>query len=152
MRHGSNLQFVPAIEVEEPSFPRPDAETETLSQGALSRSQAMSDLDIRKLRRLIQMRATRTRFFPNELFSDPAWNMLISLALAEIEQRRVSISDLSAAADVPVTTALRWINSMTEMGIFIRSQDPFDQRRFYVSLSQSASMSMRGFISTDQVD
>jgi DNA-binding MarR family transcriptional regulator len=149
MRHVSDIKRVPATEVDVRTFNENISDAETLNHGINCRSQSVSETDVRKLRRIREMRARRTRFFSDDLFSDPAWDMLVFLALAELEQQRVSISGLSAAANVPVTTALRWINSMTERQHFVRSRDPFDQRRFYIRLSNAASASMRKFLSVE---
>ena len=49
------------------------------------------------------------------------------------------------AAAVPATTALRWIKSMTDAGLFVRRADPHDGRRVFVELSPGASAAMRGY-------
>src|SRR5687768_5273127 len=56
-----------------------------------------------KLRNLMAMSTRRSRHFPGELFADPAWDMLVALALAEEEQRKLSLSQLSAATSVPAS-------------------------------------------------
>lgn len=92
-------------------------------------------------------RRRRAQFFPADLFADPAWDILLDVFLAEVEQRRVSISSVCAAACVPPTTALRWIKTMTGQGLFTRSPDFNDGRRFYLQLSTLASRSMRNYFS-----
>jgi len=47
----------------------------------------------------------RARYFRDELFADPAWDMLLDLLQAEIAQLRVPVSSLCIAASVPATTA-----------------------------------------------
>jgi hypothetical protein len=42
----------------------------------------------------------RARFFQEELFADPAWDMLLDLLQAEIAQHRVPVSSLCIAAAV----------------------------------------------------
>lgn len=71
--------------------------------------------------------------------------MLLDLLQAEIAQLRVSISSLCLAAAVPATTALRWIKTMTEQGLFVRRADPYDRRRVYVELAPLASDAMRRY-------
>jgi DNA-binding MarR family transcriptional regulator len=100
----------------------------------------------RKLRSLMAMSARRSRHFPDELFTDPAWDMLVALALAGEEHRKLSISQLSAATGVPATTAHRWITSLTELGLVIQSQHPVDRNQVDTKLSQSASVSMRDIL------
>ena len=87
------------------------------------------------MRSVIRARRLRARFFAEELFADPAWDMLLDLLQAEIAQLRVPVSSLCIAAAVPATTALRWLKTMTEQGIFVRRADPHDGRRVFVELA-----------------
>jgi DNA-binding MarR family transcriptional regulator len=100
-------------------------------------------LDI--VRQAIRSRRLRARFFDEELFADPAWDMLLDLLQAEIAQHRVPVSSLCIAAAVPATTALRWIKTMTDAGMFKRRADPHDGRRVFVELSPNASDAMRRY-------
>ena len=97
------------------------------------------------IRAVIRARRLRARFFEEELFADPAWDMLLDLLQAEIAQLRVPVSSLCIAAAVPATTALRWLKTMTDKGIFVRRADPHDGRRVFVELSREASSAMRRY-------
>lgn len=102
-------------------------------------------LSVDVVRSVIRARRLRARFFTEELFADPAWDMLLDLTQAELAQHRVPVSSLCIAAAVPATTALRWIKSMTDAGLFVRRADPHDGRRVFVELSPGASAAMRGY-------
>jgi len=102
-------------------------------------------LEGEKVRAVIRARRLRARFFDEELFADPAWDMLLDLLQAEIAQHRVPVSSLCIAAAVPATTALRWIRTMTDAGLFRRRADPHDGRRIFVELSPAASTAMRQY-------
>lgn len=104
-----------------------------------------SKIAIETVRKVIQARRLRNQFFDGELFADPAWDMLLDLFHAEIAQRRVPVSSLCIAAAVPATTALRWIKTMTDVGLFRRRADPYDGRRVFVELSPEASKAMRRY-------
>ena len=97
------------------------------------------------VRAVIRARRLRSRFFEEDLFADPAWDMLLDLLQAEIAQLRVPVSSLCIAAAVPATTALRWLKTMTDKGIFVRRADPHDGRRVFVELSREASSAMRRY-------
>jgi hypothetical protein len=97
------------------------------------------------VRSVIRARRLRSRFFPDDLFADPAWDMLLDLLQAEIAQLRVPVSSLCIAAAVPATTALRWLKTMTDRGLFVRRADPHDGRRVFVELSPSTSLAMRRY-------
>ena len=102
-------------------------------------------LSVDVVRAVIRARRLRARFFAEELFADPAWDMLLDLLQAELAQHRVPVSSLCIAAAVPATTALRWIKSMTDAGLFLRRADPHDGRRVFVELSPGASEGMRRY-------
>ncbi len=102
-------------------------------------------VDADAVRAVIRARRLRSRFFSEELFADPAWDMLLDLLQAEIAQLRVPVSSLCIAAAVPATTALRWIKTMTEQGLFVRRADPHDGRRVFVELAPAASEAMRRY-------
>jgi DNA-binding MarR family transcriptional regulator len=97
------------------------------------------------VRDVIRARRLRARFFDEELFADPAWDMLLDLLQAEIAQHRVPVSSLCIAAAVPATTALRWIKTMTDNGLFNRRADPHDGRRVFIELAPATSLAMRRY-------
>ena len=103
------------------------------------------EIDSETVRAVIRARRLRSRFFSEELFADPAWDMLLDLLQAEIAQLRVPVSSLCIAAAVPATTALRWIKTMTEQGLFVRRADPHDGRRVFVELAPAASDALRRY-------
>lgn len=94
--------------------------------------------DARLIRRIIRQRQQRERFFNSDLFSDPVWDMLLDLAAATAEYRKVSVTSLCIASRVPPSTALRWIGLMTEQGLLLRIEDPLDRRRVFIALSEKA--------------
>lgn len=96
-------------------------------------------IDARLVRRVIRLRRDRERHFPAEIFADPAWDMLLDLAAARLEGQRVSVSSLCIASAVPTTTALRWIRSLSQAGIFERRTDENDARRTWIALSDGGS-------------
>jgi DNA-binding MarR family transcriptional regulator len=97
------------------------------------------------VRAVIRARRLRSRFFQEDLFADPAWDMLLDLLQAEISHLRVPVSSLCIAAAVPATTALRWLKTMVEQRIFIRRADPHDGRRVFGQLAPEASQALRSY-------
>lgn len=90
------------------------------------------------VRRMLRQRRMREQYFPADLFADPAWDMLLDLYAARLERQPVSVSSLCIAAAVPATTALRWIKTMTDAGLFLREADPHDGRRIFIALAEGA--------------
>lgn len=98
------------------------------------------------VRAIIRARRLRDQYFPSEMFADPGFDMLLDLYAARLEGSRVAVSSLCIAAAVPATTALRWIRALTDQGMFVRSADPHDGRRVYISLSDEAAQSMARYL------
>ncbi|MEO6224901.1 MAG: MarR family winged helix-turn-helix transcriptional regulator [Sphingomicrobium sp.] len=97
------------------------------------------------IRNVIRARRLRSRYFSEELFADPAWDMLLDLLQAEISHLRVPVSSLCIAAAVPATTALRWLKTLVSQGLFLRRADPHDGRRVFVELAPDTSQALRRY-------
>ena len=89
-----------------------------------------------RLRTIIAERRLRERHFPG--LGEPAWNMLIDLALSGIEGRQVSVTSACIASFAPASTALRHIDVMEALGLIERQRDPNDGRRYWLTLSDGA--------------
>ena len=125
-------------------------EDEAGPERARALAEEESFFDAAQIRAIIRARRLRDQFFRGELFADPAWDMLLDLMAARIEQSRVAVSSLCIAAAVPATTALRWIKALTDRGIFLRSADPQDGRRVFIELSDEAARSMAAYLHAAQ--
>ena len=111
---------------------------------AAARSDA-PEVSAETVRSVIRARRLRARYFSEELFADPAWDMLLDLLQAEIAHLRVPVSSLCIAAAVPATTALRWLKTMVSNGLFVRRADPHDGRRVFVELAPETSLALRRY-------
>ena len=103
------------------------------------------DVSVETVRAVIRARRLRGRYFPDDMFADPAWDMLLDLLQAEISHLRVPVSSLCIAAAVPATTALRWLKTLVQEGLFVRRADPHDGRRVFVELAPDASTALRRY-------
>jgi Winged helix DNA-binding domain len=103
-------------------------------------------IDAAFVRSIIRARRMRDQYFRGGLFADPAWDMLLDLMAARLEENRVAVSSLCIAAAVPATTALRWIKALTDRGLFARSADPQDGRRVYIELSDDAARALTAYL------
>ena len=91
------------------------------------------------------MKLKRTHF-PEPLFSDPCWDMLLDLGMSHIQQRSISVSSLCIAAGIPQTTALRRIADLENIGLVTRAKDPNDGRRIYIALTDLGLERLYGFV------
>jgi len=94
---------------------------------------------------ILRARTMRAKFFNADLFADPAWDMLLDLYRAHLDQYRVSVTSLCTASGVPTSTALRWLRALEEGGLITRRQDPLDGRRTFVALTSAGVESMDSY-------
>lgn len=110
-------------------------------QGERGRS---SSLDMAQT--LIDQRRMRRRLLPDDLFHEPAWDMLLALYLAWHANKVMNVKTLVSAADAPVTTSQRWIDHLAKLGLVTRVVDPTDRRRIEVTLSQTGLEAIDGYL------
>jgi hypothetical protein len=132
------------------SEPVPPPPPNFRTQAHESGSRGAAVIDASGVRTMIRARRLREQYFNADLFADPAWDMLLDLTAARLEQRRVAVSSLCIAASVPPTTALRWIKVLTEQGVFVRISDPNDGRRVFIELSDEAAQEMLSYLAAVQ--
>lgn len=81
-------------------------------------------------------RRIRGRFFPDDLFAEPAWDILLLLYGVEQSQERLSVSAVCASVGTPATTVLRWIDKLEHAGLISRQKHPTDRRVSWLQLTQ----------------
>ena len=97
-------------------------------------------------RRMYDLRRRRDASLGGELFSEPAWDILLHLFVAGAEGCVVSVSAACDGAAAPQTTALRKLRQLEEARLIVRAGDPKDARRAYVRLSALACRKMRSLL------
>ena len=97
----------------------------------------------RAIRRIMRSRRKRTELLQSELFADPSWDILLDLTLAKIEGKTVTVSDACIAAQVPFTTAFRYLNALVDSGLVHRSKDLQDKRRIMVEVDPKVPSLMK---------
>jgi hypothetical protein len=93
------------------------------------------------------LRRRRKVHFPDDLFAEPAWDLLLDLFIDTVAGRRVSTKSMCAAADVPSSTALRWISILEGKGLVRRFTPPDDQRLTAVQMTSEGYAAMRKCLS-----
>lgn len=92
------------------------------------------------------LRRERDTIFDNsEIFGEPAWDILLDLYVAFVEDKRVSVSSACIGSAAPSTTGLRWLRVLAEEGLIVREHDPDDQRRVMVRLSEAGIKAMDAY-------
>lgn len=103
------------------------------------------------IRRVQKARNVRASVFGEDLFGEPAWDILLELYACELSQQRISVSNTSAAAGVPATSALRWMAVLEEKKLIAREKDPLDARRVWVSLTSHGKLLMDRYFTATSV-
>lgn len=98
-------------------------------------------------RSILKARHKRADFMDTSMFADPAWDILLDLTSAALEGRSVPVLSASAAADVPMTTALRYVKQLVASGLVNRWDDPSDKRRSLLALEDHALEGMVKYLS-----
>lgn len=130
------------------SWVRRNGASEALWPGTADWAEVDSAAMARSIRNLIRQRRARGRFFPSDLFADPAWDILLDLTAARLEGSSVPISSLCIAAGVPTTTALRWIATLVDLGLLLRRSDKADRRRVFVELTEQGWDAMSRYLAS----
>ena len=71
---------------------------------------------LKLVKNMLVLRRKRADFFGADLFSDPAWDILLELYETQLTGRRIAVSALAAVIDVPATTVLRWVTNSRARG------------------------------------
>ena len=100
---------------------------------------------------IVHFRQRRQAFFPAGIFGEAAWDILLDLFVAALRGEERLVKQLCLAAQVPSTTALRYVARLEEHGIVRRVSDKVDRRRIYISLTRLGFTSMRELLVGDGV-
>jgi DNA-binding MarR family transcriptional regulator len=87
---------------------------------------------------LYEHRRKRNGYFDGALFSDPAWDILLDLYIAQESGREIAVQSACIGAAVPPTTALRWLKVLEDHKLVKRREDPQDHRRRFIRLTPMA--------------
>jgi DNA-binding response OmpR family regulator len=102
--------------------------------------------DAALLRKLIRAESTRAMAIGGKALGDPAWNILLDLILASLEDRKVAVSSACIVAGVATTTALRLITRMVDDGVLMRVPDESDGRRHFLAIEPTVERALKSYI------
>ncbi|HEY9090341.1 helix-turn-helix domain-containing protein [Parasphingorhabdus sp.] len=75
--------------------------------------------------------------FGSGLFADSCWNMCLDTYICDLKGKKVTVSSIAHGSGIPMTTAMRYLNVMTEEGMLQKSPNPSDNRMIFLSISAS---------------
>lgn len=89
--------------------------------------------------RIYRSRRLRARFFSEDIFAEPAWDILLLLYSLEGSDKRISVNGVCVSAGAPQTTVLRWLDKLARLGLICRERHPKDGRVSWVRLTENAA-------------
>lgn len=90
-------------------------------------------------------RRGRQAVLGSNLFSEPAWDLLLELYAAKLGSRSMSLADLARAIETPHSTTTRWIAVLKARGLATES-DATDPDQQWVRLTDEGASKMKSLI------
>jgi DNA-binding MarR family transcriptional regulator len=87
--------------------------------------------------RELDVRRRRADIFPEGMFGEPAWEILL-LLYVEDQRERLNIGRICSRLGIPMSSALRWLGFLQEAQLVRREPNPTDQRAILVRLTPRA--------------
>lgn len=110
------------------------------------RPPATRDVAFENARATMRRRILRRQLIgAEELFGEPAWEMLIDLFVHECQGKPLSTSDLCVTSTIPMSSALRLVQKLCEADLVDRTPDLMDARRSFVRLQPATSHRLRAY-------
>ena len=137
---------VSALEVSPEAAGLPDLATVSAAGMHAPSAHVTPDALLAFAREAYAIRRRRDRYLPADLFGEPTWDILLDLYVATRENRPVPTTSACIGADVPPTTALRWLRILETRGLVEREEDGRDGRRTFVRLSPRGLAAMDNWL------
>ncbi|HMH63968.1 MAG TPA: hypothetical protein VK515_00175, partial [Rhizomicrobium sp.] len=94
----------------------------------------------------------RERLFGSYRLGHAGWVLMLVLAENQTPTNELTVKSAAYAAGIPLSSALRKINELCENGLLLRRNDPSDNRRSFVALSERAKFLLCEYLAAVQRD
>ena len=111
---------------------------------SLKKAHSSPGLSEDHIRSILAARRARAVVFGADLFSDPAWDILLELYAAHLEGHSFSVRDLAGAIDTPQSTLARWMLSLEQSELIMIENGPAEDDASTVQLTPHAIAAVRG--------
>lgn len=81
------------------------------------------------------LRRLRRQLFGHDMYSGPAWEILLHLFESHVLERRDTVGNVTDGTELPGATSLRWMARLELEGLIRLRDDHLDKRRRYVELT-----------------
>ena len=92
---------------------------------------------------VLLVRRARASVLGENLFSDPAWDILLELYAAFLAGRRVTLSELARVTGTPARITARWIQALEQSGNISVDRNQESPFLIYVELSDEGAARMQ---------
>lgn len=92
---------------------------------------------------LLLLRRARESVLGDNLFSDPAWDILLELYAACMGERSMSMAELARAIETPQSTTARWIAALESRGLVSSKTNSSSPDRAQIQLTSDGALKMR---------
>jgi hypothetical protein len=118
------------------------AEAEQLRDLALGHT---SEINGAAIRSIINARRLRDQYFWPAM-SEAAWALLLELFADRLEGERLDVADLSVATEIPIGSALHWIEWLSGRGMVVRNGPSENAENALVALTEAGADEMRAYL------
>jgi DNA-binding MarR family transcriptional regulator len=91
-------------------------------------------------------RRGREAVLGSNLFSEPAWDLLLELYAAKLGSRSMSLAELAKAIETPHSTTTRWIAVLDGRGLVASERDSAEPQKLWISLTDEGALKMKSLI------
>lgn len=79
------------------------------------------------------------------LFSNPPWDIILQIYRAALDERPISVADLTRHLPIPAPTTLRSIDALVQLGLIRCSSSLFSCGAAHVELTQTGLRQMDAY-------
>jgi len=97
---------------------------------------------------ILRASASRAATMGSNLFSDPAWDIVLMLFLGHLRQQPVSLRHLAERSGLSAASVARWINALQTDGLVEEGSISSERVEDLVELSAKGLMGMRRWLSS----
>ena len=89
-------------------------------------------------------RRRRREHFPQDMFGEPAWEILL-LLYVQRDGRRFTVTALAEALDLPQNSTGRWLRYLETAGLAVRKPHRLDQRSTIAEISEEGIRAVEAY-------
>jgi DNA-binding MarR family transcriptional regulator len=98
-------------------------------------------------RAAVQSRRLRANHFSSQdMFGEPAWDILLDLYIHQIRNDEVSVKSANFDSSAPASTEQRWFRILEDQNLIFSVEDPTNPRRCFIRLTPAGYESLTRYL------